>query len=64
MERNMERESITIEVGQFLMENGTKIENMVLAPLSIPIARDMKEIGSMDRNTVKEFTIIKAGINI
>ena len=46
------------------MDNGIKIENMDLVPLSILIIKDMKEIGWMERNMEKEFITIKMEINI
>ena len=64
MERNMAKEFIITEAELFLMGSGTKIENMVLVLLSIPIVRNTKETGSMDRNMEREFTTTKVGTNI
>ena len=41
----MEKVYTIIEVELFLMDNGIKIENMDLVPLSILIMKDIKEIG-------------------
>lgn len=45
MARNMEKEYTTIEAELSTMDNGIKIENMVLALLFILITKDMKETG-------------------
>jgi len=45
MARNMAKESTTIAVELYTKESGTRIGNMALEPLSIPIMRDMKAIG-------------------
>lgn len=45
MARSMAEASITIEVEPSMMGSGTRIVKMDMASLTIPTARDTKEIG-------------------
>lgn len=54
MAKNMERESITIEVEQSMMENGIKIENMDLESIPTLMAKNLKGTGLMEKNMAKE----------
>lgn len=46
-----------------MMDNGIRIAKMALVFIHIPSEKNMREIGSMDKNMVKVHTTTKTEIN-
>ena len=60
----MEEVFIHINLRQFMMGNGIRIVKMALVFIHTQSEKNMREIGSTDKNMEKVHIITKMGINI